>query len=334
LTNALYYGGVMWHRDDPDREINWDTSFPTPWTREDFERRMRARPGTDGHRSTGRPHTNHALAGLAVCAYCMRQGRRSVMRPITSSYRRKNGTRQRTYVCGHVQDFTGLCHAPRIDAELVDTHVINGLQRYLGDFEAWLEQLLSGYASERHRLGRDLRNALRNCEEQERICERIDRAIGLAETDAEAKAAMRAAGAAHEELERRQRRSRAAQDALDGVPQRSTGRCHARLLQRAERRDPRQTGGGRHTRRVNDALKDIFQAFVLDPPGEHPLGEGTFVIPVLRPSGEEIEELARCVAIAGDLGRCVTQVEPITPPLRTLHVHPEQKDPIPSRSGR
>jgi hypothetical protein len=157
-------------------------------------------------------------------------------------------TRQRTYVCGHVQDFTGLCHAPRIDAELVDTHVINGLQRYLGDFEAWLEQLLSGYASERHRLGRDLRNALRNCEEQERICERIDRAIGLAETDAEAKAAMRAAGAAHEELERRQRRSRAAQDALDGVPQRSTGRCHARLLQRAERRDPRQTGGGRHTR--------------------------------------------------------------------------------------
>jgi hypothetical protein len=86
--------------------------------------------------------------------------------------------------------------------------------------------------------------------------------------------------------------------------------------------------------RVNDALKDIFQAFVLDPPGEHPLGEGTFVIPVLRPSGEEIEELARCVAIAGDLGRCVTQVEPITPPLRTLHVHPEQKDPIPSRSGR
>jgi DNA invertase Pin-like site-specific DNA recombinase len=248
LTNALYYGGVMWHRDDPDREINWDTSFPTPWTREDFERRMRARPGTDGHRSTGRPHTNHALAGLAVCAYCMRQGRRSVMRPITSSYRRKNGTRQRTYVCGHVQDFTGLCHAPRIDAELVDTHVINGLQRYLGDFEAWLEQLLSGYASERHRLGRDLRNALRNCEEQERICERIDRAIGLAETDAEAKAAMRAAGAAHEELERRQRRSRAAQDALDGVPQRSTGRCHARLLQRAERRDPRQTGGGRHTR--------------------------------------------------------------------------------------
>jgi hypothetical protein len=32
---------------------------------------------------------------------------------------------------------TGLCDAPSVDAELVDSAVINRLDGYLGDFEAW-----------------------------------------------------------------------------------------------------------------------------------------------------------------------------------------------------
>ena len=55
---------------------------------------------------------------------------------------------------------TGLCDAPAIDAELIDAHVVNELQRYLGDFEAWQEQLQTGYASERERLERNFPTAV------------------------------------------------------------------------------------------------------------------------------------------------------------------------------
>jgi hypothetical protein len=71
--------------------------------------------------------------------------------------------------------------------------------------------------------------------------------------------------------------------------------------------------------RVNDALRDVFEVFVLEPP-PHVLGEGIFVIPVLRVDGHTIPEwLDGC----GDLGRCITEhvseLEPITPPLRRIH---------------
>ena len=171
LTNPVYYGGLVWHRGAEDEAINWEATHPAPWTREDFDRRaaVRSERATGAApRQRGRPHANHALAGLALCGKCLSNGRYSVMRPITSSYRRQDGSRGRTYVCGHVQDATGLCDAPRIDAELIDTHVVNELQRYLGDFEAWRDQLTSGYASERQRLERELATAVDSCEEQER----------------------------------------------------------------------------------------------------------------------------------------------------------------------
>jgi Recombinase zinc beta ribbon domain len=53
--------------------------------------RDNAKPSAHG---TGRPAKRHALQGLAVCGECQRR-----MNASTSTYRRKDGSRQRTYRC-------------------------------------------------------------------------------------------------------------------------------------------------------------------------------------------------------------------------------------------
>ena len=131
---------------------------------------------------------------------------------------RKDGSRRGIYLCRHVADVTGLCDAPPIDAELIDTHFVNELQRYLSDFEAWRDQLQSGYGSEHERLERELSTAADSCSEQERICDRLERAIGLADDEAQTKVAMRAAAKAEEDLARERTRLVAVQQALEEVP--------------------------------------------------------------------------------------------------------------------
>ena len=321
LSNAIYYGGIPWRRGTADEEINWDASFPSPWTREDFERRRRGRRDRDlakgSDRRPGPPHRNHALAGLALCGRCIIAGRDEVMRPVTSTYRRKDGSRKRTYVCRHVHECTGVCDAPPIDAELIDTHVVNELQRYLGDFEAWREQLQTGYASERERLERELSTAVDSCSEQERICERFERAIGLAEDETQTKVAMRAAARAEEDLARERTRLEAVRRALEEVPEEAPADAMLDFYNELSAAVRGRLEGANTISRVNDALRDVFEAFILEPP-PHPLGEGIFVIPILRKDGPPTAEwLDR----SGDLGRCITEdeVEPIAPPLRTLH---------------
>ena len=104
------------------------------------------------------------------------------------------------------------------NAQLVDTHVVNELQRYLGDFERWQEQLLVGYASDRDRLEREVAGAQAEVEEADRKRDRAERAVGSAEDDAQTQAAMR--GAAHwaADAEQARTRLRAAEEALDAVP--------------------------------------------------------------------------------------------------------------------
>jgi site-specific DNA recombinase len=286
LTNATYYGGIPWRRGRPDEETNWDATHPAPWTREDWERRSRAKRGRDlaaGSDRTppkGRIATNHALAGLALCGCC---GER--MQAKTASYRRKDGTRRRFYACTNTRDCTGLCDAPPVDAEAVDRHVADALERYLGDFEAWRDQLARGYSSERERLGREIESALADLAEQERSCERAERLPALAEDDAQAQVALRAAAHEQAELDRRRTRLEAARTALAEVPDQAPEDAMLDYYNELSEAIRGRLVGADTIARVNDALHDCFQAFVLTPP-PHLLGdEGTMIVPVPHARG-------------------------------------------------
>ena len=58
----------------------------------------------------------------------------------------------------------------------------------LGDFDAWQEQLLGGYARERDRLEREVDRAAAEVAEAERRRERSERAVGVAENEAQERA--------------------------------------------------------------------------------------------------------------------------------------------------
>ena len=269
LTNPIYCGGIPWHRGEPDEELNWDTAWPCPWTQEDFERRARGRDHRDlakGSDRRGRPHVNHALAGLGVCGRCVwERGRFEFMRPITSTYRRKDGSRRRTYVCRHVHECKGLCDMPPVDAEVIDIHVVNGLQHFLGDFEAWREQLLGGYANERQRLEGEGSRALHDVAEQEQATGRADRLASLASNDSEAKAALRIAGQAQDELARRRRRLQAAEHALAEVPTEAPADAMLDFYNELSAAVRGRLEGANTLARVNEALRDLFVYFVLEP---------------------------------------------------------------------
>jgi hypothetical protein len=324
LSNPVYYGGIPWRRGTADEKVNWTTSYPAPWRQEDFKRRGRERKGRDvakgSDRRPGRPHVNHALAGLAVCGRCIwRSGRVEVMRPITSTYRRKDGSRKRTYVCRHVQGCTGVCDMPPVDAELIDTHVFNGLQNYLGDFEAWRDQLLSGYASERQRLERELCTAVESCEQQERDCEKADRLGSVATTDSEAKAALRIAAKAHDELERQQRRLKATQQALDQVPTEAPADQMLDFYNELSAAIRGRLEGANTIARINDALRDVFAFFMVEDHPRHPgipPYDGIIVTPLLRTSDGVVRGAPDGFVINPD--------EQITPPLRKLHAPSRQ----------
>jgi site-specific DNA recombinase len=317
LTNAIYYGGVVWHRGKPDEEVNWNTTFPAPWTREDYERRIRGRGGRDAAKGSnrnprGRMHTNHALAGLAVCGRCFEP-----MRPITSTYRRKDGSRRRNYVCRHVKDGTGLCDAPPLDAELIDIHVINELHRYLGDFEAWRDQLISGYSNERERIQREIDAAQAALAEQEACVERTYGYLDLAADEAEAKVAMRAAANAEEECERRRLRLEAAEAALKEVPNDAPTDAMLDFYNELSAAVRGRLEGASTIARVNDALRDIFKRFVLLP--ARYADEPTLVTPMLPINGDTFQEFRRRYeAHLGAWGPDKVDELPIRPPLRKL----------------
>jgi hypothetical protein len=75
---------------------------------EDFDRLRRLRHDRDlsggKHTTGGRPAQNHALAKLAVCGKCYER-----MYAVTSRYRRKDGSRRRTYACHNYHFGTGEC---------------------------------------------------------------------------------------------------------------------------------------------------------------------------------------------------------------------------------
>src|SRR5919108_3171879 len=115
---------------------------------------------------------------------------------------------------------------------------------------------------------------------------------------------MRAAAAADTELQSGKSRLTAAEQALEEVPTDAPVDAMLDFYNELSAAVRGRLSGADTLARVNDALRDIFQAFVLDPP-PHPLGEGTFIVPILPPAGDTLDEVAEAAAHCADLARCV-----------------------------
>jgi site-specific DNA recombinase len=167
-TNAFFAGAVVYFRGTDREEVHWiDGHHPAYISREDFDRLAAMRKGRDrargSDRSPGRPNERHLLAGLARCQRC--EGK---MRPITSSYKRKDGTKGRTYLCENVKAGTGLCDAPSVNAELIDAELVGHLSGLFLDADHFLTQLTTTRTREREGIEADRARAADRLAELER----------------------------------------------------------------------------------------------------------------------------------------------------------------------
>jgi len=149
-TNPFYAGRVTRGRATPGAQVEsragGHPALIDVATFDALQRGRRARDHAAGSpRQPGRPNSRHLLAGLAYCARCAQ-----LMRPRVSTYRRKDGTQARSYLCRHVSDGTGLCDQPVFDAEQVDVFVVEHLRGFIFDYDAWITAI-----SERRDLHRE-----------------------------------------------------------------------------------------------------------------------------------------------------------------------------------
>jgi site-specific DNA recombinase len=98
-------------------------------------------PAAVQDRKGGRParDESYIMRGLVFCAGCG-----SPLRP-TRNY--LGG--QRAYVCRDKLESRGMCQRPPIPAELLETHVLNHLQTFVGSVEEWIAGVLAERDGER-----------------------------------------------------------------------------------------------------------------------------------------------------------------------------------------
>lgn len=284
LTNPVYAGAVVWRRGRPDEEVNWDAKHPTMIDPKRFRRLLKARAARDkavgSNRSPkGAPHRNHALAGLARSASCD-----AVMRPRTSSYRRirKDGTKARSYLCSNAADATGVCQCQPVDAEILDSHIIAELSRFLGNVEDWRERFIGDYAAERVGLERQADEARADLDHLNRVIAGLEASVeGLAADGDQANmaTALDMVTKRRKDQSRAQRRVAAIERAVSEVPDEPPTDAMLDFYNSLRNIiEGRLDQAGRDSMgRVNDALKEIFQEFVID---AQPDGSIT-VIPIL-----------------------------------------------------
>ncbi|HYM58490.1 MAG TPA: recombinase family protein [Solirubrobacteraceae bacterium] len=147
LSNPFYAGRVAMFR-GTDREQVQVGTWPPLIDPDVFDRirRMMAARG-DKRAGVGRPTTRYALAKLATCGRC---GAR--MYAMTSPYKRKDGSHQRSYVCANANESADLCDQPKLDAAKIDASVVDHLNRLFVDFEAWMAALASSMGKQRARM--------------------------------------------------------------------------------------------------------------------------------------------------------------------------------------
>ena len=155
LTNPFYAGRVAMHRGTPNEELR-PGEWPALIAPSDFDRIQGLRAGRDHSPKshafrTGRRTTRYALARLARCDRC---GERLYC--VSSPYKRKDGTQQRSYICANVWTRTGLCDQPKLDAAKIDVAVVAHLDRLFIDFDEWLANLAKGAEDHRGSLEAEL----------------------------------------------------------------------------------------------------------------------------------------------------------------------------------
>lgn len=159
LTNQTYAGRVVRYRGKPNEKVVQSSNVEPLIEAERFDRINAARAARDlaspeRHRRGGRSSTRHALAKLAVCHRCGERMYAQVLPHV-----RKDGTQRRRYVCKSVHTGTGMCDAPSVDAERVDTAVAAHLERLFIDVESWQAELSRGASAKRDRAAEKLARA-------------------------------------------------------------------------------------------------------------------------------------------------------------------------------
>jgi site-specific DNA recombinase len=300
-TNPIYAGAVVWHRGKPDEEINWEGAHDgTYLTRQEWERLQQIcaeRDNAPGRRPRGgRPTRLYALSKLAVCERCGEP-----MYAMTSAYRRKrDGAKGRAYLCKNVHVGTGLCDAPRIDAEVVDLAVISHLDTLFIDFDGWIAELDQASTQRRAEVGVALEAELAKLDHLERRAQRIERDY-LRQVD---EGNERAADFASRMLDRtsaeRSKVEHAIQQLKAHLYELNEPATDAMLDVYSKLRDTvqgaaRDPSDGLGT--LNDRLRTIFQEFRLEKVDEDVVG----ILPILRPDVIERFGAERTTMISGDV---------------------------------
>ncbi len=206
ITNP-FYAGLMVSQGEIIGKGHWPAYVePDEWYLLRRERRERARHRP---RRVGRPSTG-LLAGLGRCSCggALIQQRNGP---------RKDGSRQRTYVCRVHMHGAGACDVKPFYAEHVERMILEGLGKLLGDAGEWATALLAGRDAERAQLESIAADAAREATDAEnsitRLADRYERALAAGD-EAEVNLAKRAWNAQQQVAERAAVRRRAAEDAL------------------------------------------------------------------------------------------------------------------------
>jgi DNA invertase Pin-like site-specific DNA recombinase len=274
VLNPFYAGRIHWQG-----EV-YEGSHPRLIEPRDFDRMVAARDSRDlgrGRHVKGRPAKRHALQRLAVCGAC---GRRMVS--WTSPYKRKDGSKQRTYRCPGYHEQNDSCSATHYDAEEIDRHVLSALDSLLPDFEAWIAQVTERQSGERERLDAELESVEADRDEQAKRTDAVEAKWAdyvAAGDDAKADLVVKAIERERTELDRRAKLVSATRAALDATPAEAPTDSlldFAASLQKAVRGI--DTTGS--MAQVNAALSEIFEGFAIYPACRNASSTGPDVIPV------------------------------------------------------
>jgi len=298
--NPVYAGAVVWHRGKPDQEINWDGVHDGRYlTREQWEHLQVVCASRDrvasGRPRGGRSTRKYALSKIAVCDRCGEP-----MYASTSPYMRKrDGSKARSYLCKNVHGSTGLCDAPRIDAEAVDLAVITHLDSLFIDFDAWITELDKSSEQRRGEIGTALDAELAKLDQLERRGQRIE-ADYLRQVDA---GNDQAGDFVARMLERTTNDRRATTEAISAyqaaLRELDEPATDAMLdiyskLRESIRGAADDNSDGLGT--LNDRLRTIFKEFRLDKVDQDVVG----ILPILRPDVTERYGSDRTTMLSGE----------------------------------
>jgi hypothetical protein len=265
LTNPFYAGRIVRDRGKPTEEVR-DGGHPPLIDPAVFDRLLAERPerdnAPDAHPAPrdGRPPSNHALARLAVCGRC--GGR---MTGYTASYRRKDGTRKRTYKCRNYHHNTGVCDQGPVDGALVDAAVTSDLRTLLVDFEAWRGRIEDRHNAERGGLARQVERAEEELAAQAHKTEKVEAKWSeyLATDERKADLVLPMVERERTELAEAEVRARAARDAFASVPTEAPVDAMLDFMSALQRAITGRLDDTDSLAEVNVALRELFSCFRL-----------------------------------------------------------------------